>query len=159
MALVGQVSDPRAGTIPPGTDRRVARVIYFTRDGAAAGQSGTFQLMPCFLPDPGSGPAAIAITCDGLTRDLVVLSEVQVSLVRGDCRRRGLCNADDDYDISDPVALLSFLFSGGSAPACPAACDFSGDGSLDITDAVCLPSNLFLGGPSPTPPLASCEGS
>jgi len=60
-------------------------------------------------------------------------------------------------DISDPIYLLNFLFSGGPEPPCRDAADATDDGVLDISDAIRILSHLFIGGaefrriPSPWP--------
>ncbi len=53
--------------------------------------------------------------------------------------------------------LLSFLFSGGTAPSCRNACNGNGDDKLDISDGIYLLTHLFLGGPAPNPHSASCD--
>ena len=68
-------------------------------------------------------------------------------------------NADSRVNISDPIAVLEFLFIGGRRIACPdeagaftdaslAVADFNGDERLDISDGVSMLNWLFLGGPS-----------
>jgi PKD repeat protein len=68
-------------------------------------------------------------------------------------------NQDGNFDISDAVALLNFLFAGGAPPPCGeggisdagnvALLDANGDGNLDISDAAYKLSYLFTGGPEP----------
>jgi len=70
----------------------------------------------------------------------------------------GDVNSDGDLDLSDPIYLLSYLYSGGPEPA-PIACataysdllngDSNGDGDLDVSDPINLLSFLFSGGPGP----------
>ena len=84
---------------------------------------------------------------------------------------RGRVNAGDGIDISDPVYLLEFLFSGGPPPVCEDAADVNDDGTLDVSDPVYLLGYLFSGtsappapfpapGPDPTPDsLAECRPS
>ena len=67
--------------------------------------------------------------------------------------RRGDCNQDGLFDISDPVYLLSAQFAGGSLPECDDACDAGDDGRLDISDAVYLLNALVGGGAAPAPPV------
>ncbi|MCH2585638.1 MAG: hypothetical protein MK138_12815, partial [Planctomycetes bacterium] len=68
-------------------------------------------------------------------------------------------NADSRVNISDPIAVLEFLFIGGRRIACPdeagaftdaslAVADFNGDARLDISDGVSALGWLFLGGPA-----------
>ena len=59
--------------------------------------------------------------------------------------RRGDSNGSGDVDISDPLHLLNFLFSGGRAPRCRAEADVNRSGTIDISDAVALLSFLFSG--------------
>lgn len=73
--------------------------------------------------------------------------------------RRGDCNGDDRYDVSDPISLLGYLFLGNATPPCLDACDGDGDLALGITDAIFVLANLFTGGPAPPPPAASCGPS
>jgi hypothetical protein len=77
-------------------------------------------------------------------------------------------------NISDPVALLRYLFLDGSAALpCPGSVaeggnlkvlDANGDGRADLTDAVHVLGHLFLGGPAPhlgrgCTRIEGCDGS
>ncbi|MFQ5654938.1 MAG: hypothetical protein ACE5GW_09435 [Planctomycetota bacterium] len=90
----------------------------------------------------------------------VVITAVSCEIVHpilGTPFRRGDCNADAAIDISDAVALLSALFSGGTTPPCVDACDTNDDGGFDIADAVALLSALFIAGTPPPPaPYPDC---
>jgi hypothetical protein len=73
------------------------------------------------------------------------------------CTGCGDANSDGAVDISDAVSVISFIFSGGSAPA---DCNYfrgkgdaNGDGTVDISDAVYLISHIFSGGAAP-----HCQG-
>lgn len=70
--------------------------------------------------------------------------------------RRGNINADAAFDISDPLALLSFLFLGSTALACLKAADLNASGVLDLSDAIYELAFLFLGGPPLPGPFAEC---
>jgi hypothetical protein len=70
--------------------------------------------------------------------------------------KRGDVNNDKAYDISDPVAILTFLFQAGEIPTCLDAADINDDGLADISDAVAQLGNLFLGDPDPKDPFRSC---
>ena len=72
--------------------------------------------------------------------------------------RRGDVNADGQFDISDGIAGLSFLFLGFSAPPCKASADADGSGDIDLSDNVYLFDFLFRGGPPPTAPFPQCGG-
>ncbi|HZN60033.1 MAG TPA: DM13 domain-containing protein [Planctomycetota bacterium] len=58
---------------------------------------------------------------------------------------RGDANSDLKIDISDPIRVLTYLFSGGDPPPCLPAADANADGRLDISDAVATLSYLFVG--------------
>ena len=47
-------------------------------------------------------------------------------------------------NITDAIALLNFLFRGGSV-GCLAACDADGGGSLNLTDPIRILLSLFMG--------------
>lgn len=71
--------------------------------------------------------------------------------------RRGDANSDGSVDLSDGVAVLSFLFLGEVAPSCPDAADADDSGRLDISDAIRILGFLFLGdGPLPLPGPEEC---
>lgn len=59
--------------------------------------------------------------------------------------RRGDSNGSGEVDISDPLHILNFLFSGGSAPRCRAEADANRSRTVDISDAVALLNFLFSG--------------
>lgn len=76
---------------------------------------------------------------------------------RGGLQAPGDFNQDSELNISDPVALLGYLFLDGSSPLpCAGALgeggnaallDSNGDGRVDLADAVHALGFLFLGGP------------
>jgi hypothetical protein len=69
---------------------------------------------------------------------------------------RGDCNNDGLFNLSDAIFNLDFLFSGGSAPACPEACEVNGDHLNNLSDAIYILTFLFLGGPAPGGPFPGC---
>lgn len=66
--------------------------------------------------------------------------------------RRGDANRDAAVDLADGIAILQYLFAGGSLP-CLDAADVDDDGSLLLGDAITLFSYLFSGGPPPSQPF------
>ncbi|HVR76507.1 MAG TPA: dockerin type I domain-containing protein [Planctomycetota bacterium] len=66
---------------------------------------------------------------------------------------RGRTNEDDVVDLSDAVAILRYLFSGGAAPDPLDAADVNDDGVVDLVDPVYLLEYLFRGGPVIPPPF------
>lgn len=78
-----------------------------------------------------------------------------VAIVHDDPFVRGDVNQDGVVDVSDDVALRTFLFLPGGSN-CWDQADVNADGSLDTTDVVVLARFLFLGGPPPAPPWPGC---
>jgi hypothetical protein len=56
---------------------------------------------------------------------------------------RGDANSDGTVDISDPIAVLGFLFVGSEPPACMDSADSNDDGAVDIADPVMTLFTLF----------------
>jgi hypothetical protein len=69
---------------------------------------------------------------------------------------RGDVNVDGAVNISDPILLLGFLFTGARGPSCEDAADENDDGALDLSDAVLSLEILFLGSAGPPPPAGRC---
>ncbi|HVR74976.1 MAG TPA: lamin tail domain-containing protein [Planctomycetota bacterium] len=65
---------------------------------------------------------------------------------------RGDADASGKLDLTDAVAVLSFLFLGATAPRCLESADANDDGVIDLTDAIAVLRHLFLGGEAPAPP-------
>ncbi len=61
----------------------------------------------------------------------------------------GDADASGAIDISDAVWLISYIFTGGTAPNPIAAGDANCDGFVDISDAVYLIAYIFSGGAAP----------
>jgi len=77
---------------------------------------------------------------------------VQEKFVRGDATGEG------NVDISDAVAILNFLFLGGSVRCCDDALDANDDGAIDIGDPVFTLNFLFIGGAKIPPPYPLAGG-
>jgi hypothetical protein len=92
---------------------------------------------------------------------IAVAGESRVHLAPPACERfrRGDVDGDGAASITDPVLLLSHLFLGGAAPACPDAADADDSGVLDLTDAIYDLDWQFLGGPAPPAPGPDACGS
>ena len=68
---------------------------------------------------------------------------------------RGDANQDGARDVADPIAVLSYLFSGAGVLPCLDAADANDDETVNIADAVSLLMWLFGGG-GPPPEPAVC---
>ena len=70
----------------------------------------------------------------------------------------GDVNADGALDITDPIALLGYIFGGQAAPECLRIADINLDGIVDITDPISLLFWQFAAGPAPlSPPCGQCN--
>ncbi len=67
---------------------------------------------------------------------------------------RGDVNEDDTIEISDAIALLSYLFVGDLQLNCLDAADLNDDEGVDVGDAVFLLDYLFQSGTAPPAPLS-----
>jgi hypothetical protein len=72
--------------------------------------------------------------------------------------KRGDSDGNCGLDISDPIGLLNFLFSGGDAISCPDAGDADDNGRLEISDAIYVLNFLFLGQRPPVDPGPTTPG-
>lgn len=68
---------------------------------------------------------------------------------------RAEANGDGNFDISDPIMMLEYLFGSGS-PTCLSALDANDDGSIDVADAIFTLNALFGGGAVPPSPYPNC---
>lgn len=81
----------------------------------------------------------------------IVLGDALVKL-KNPGTLRGDANFDGQFDLSDPVTVISYAFLGGQAPECANAADFNLDQSLDLTDPITMLATLFLGAEAPGGP-------
>ena len=70
--------------------------------------------------------------------------------------QRGRVNSDGVVDLSDAVAIVSYLFLGGDEPSCLDSADVDDNGAIEISDTIYLLNHLFLGGRSPRTPFRNC---
>ncbi len=71
--------------------------------------------------------------------------------------RRGDVNDDGSVDISDPIVILGYLFSGASIPTCMDASDSNDDAQVNVGDAIHLLGYIFNNGtPPPAPGPFTC---
>ena len=68
---------------------------------------------------------------------------------------RADANADGNFDISDPITMLEYLFGMGQPP-CFKALDGNDDGGIDVADPIFTLSVLFAGGTTPPSPYPNC---
>lgn len=126
------------------------------------GSSPVFSSIPWFRKSPLFSAAWLIALLPAPGWLLSQLPQAPPPFVRGDVL------LDGALDISDPIALLTYLFRGGPRPACLDAADADDDGNLTIGDAIRTLEHLFTGGPplpgpfplaggDPTLDLLACE--
>ena len=96
------------------------------------------------LLTPESGSSELLLDIDGDEVDDFVLfpNEELPAELASLSAYRGDANHDDEIDISDPIAILSYLFLGREL-ACLSAADANKDGEIDISDPIRLLTFLF----------------
>ncbi|MEM7231388.1 MAG: hypothetical protein AAF517_04405 [Planctomycetota bacterium] len=123
-------------------------------DGQLTDKDAVFLLK--FLTEDGAPPPAPFPECgldetrDRFSRCDYRACEAISQFIRGDS------NGSGDFDITDAITVLNFLFIGGSRPPCFAAADLNGNQQVDLSDAVYALNTLFLGGPNPSAPYPNC---
>ena len=77
----------------------------------------------------------------------------------GDCVCSPFIRSDADADgatnLADAIAILDYLFIGGTIP-CNDAADIDDDGALDLSDPIVLLGYLFSNTPAPPAPFPDC---
>ena len=68
---------------------------------------------------------------------------------------RGDCDGNGSIDLADAVALLDYLFTGGSL-TCLATADVNDDSDMNLADPGTLLAYLYIGGSAPPEPFTSC---
>lgn len=97
---------------------------------------------------PMAGDYTVTLTVTGVCGRVESAMQSLTVLAVGDC------NGDGSVDIADPMFLGSYLFGGGPAPSCLAACEVNGDDATDLGDVVYSLNTLFSSGPAPVAPAA-----
>ena len=60
------------------------------------------------------------------------------------------------FDLSDAVMVLNYLFEEGGEPACMKSADVNDSTRVDLSDGIYLLFHLFAGGPRPPWPNQGC---
>ena len=101
---------------------------------------------------PRGSTDVVCVARDASGNSSQCVFRVTVSCGAEELFRRGDANVDGTADLSDAIATLSHLFTGGSLPACPDSADSNDDGTVDVSDAIWSLAYLFTGGPAPPAP-------
>ena len=101
-----------------------AYLKYADVDGNCSVNSDDATYLNNYLNNGGANPAECA--CTDITVDSCAIQSI------------GDVNNDGTYDISDLVALMAFLYQGGSAPPIMSNADVNGDCVIDTNDVVLM---------------------
>jgi hypothetical protein len=147
----------------PGASQRLATLHFSLKENAPLGTT-SLGFIPLIVREPESvdstrvffqNVAMARSPVDPLTDpvrvEVVALAGLALAVRAGEFSR-GDANGDGGVDISDPVAVLRYLFAGGQPPACLDAADADDSGTVDVTDPVYVLRFLFRGGPAMPPP-------
>lgn len=141
------------------TESLVVRVEYQTVAHNLIGDE-TGRLTTVSFSDNVGSPAVANEVVVGSSSLSVELTQSVIDLVPvlAEPFLRGDCNNDTNPNLADGVWLLNYLFVGGPASDCLAACDTDGDLNLGLLDAVMLIQHWIIGGPPPAAPYPNCGG-
>lgn len=90
-------------------------------------------------------------------RDSLVIYKLNMdSGLEGEEFKRGDVNSDSEFNLSDAILILNYLFKAGPELDCEDAADVNDDEVLDISDPILLFSYMFKGGNEPLPPFEEC---
>jgi hypothetical protein len=112
-------------------------------DGPAGTITGTPNWMATYFFTVAVADASAPTKVDTLACTMVITTSPPPPYICGDADATGA------VDISDPVFLISYIFSGGPAPSPVARGNVNCDAGIDISDVVYLIAYIFSGGPAP----------
>ena len=144
---------PDGGTFTAATDVSLSGAageeIRYTLDGTDPSPDSALYTAAFSLT--GSATVKARAFAGGKNPSPVAAASFTVNIPPPELFIRGDATLDGVLDISDAVAVLNFLYLGGSL-SCEDAADFDANGSLDITDPIGIVTFLYLGGDPPSPP-------
>ncbi len=142
--------------LAPGLDRRLTHLVFDVDASAPRGSSTSVELL---VDDTGSRILS-TFAIDGISvRPVLEASEVRIATAEQERLSffiRGDFDHNSTIDLSDPIAILNFLFIANSdEPVCFDAADVNDVGTVDISSAISLLNFLFIGGNAPAVPYPS----
>jgi hypothetical protein len=140
---------------PGGTETALGITLEGERPPAGGSRSGTLR---CRDGLAFALPVENVATVDGASGPFCSCRGVGVRFTAVEPVPFRRCDPNDDgaLDVSDPLALLGWLFLTGEAPPCRPAADCNADREVNVTDAVYALLHLFHGGPPPPAPFPAC---
>ena len=161
-AVVGEAEGSEAGFIsavilsfvapahlPAGRLNSIAKLTY--RVGTVPGTGTMVRFVADelrTLPESPTVGVAIEVGADGGGPQTVVHGRLEVPFV---AFRRGDVNDSGALEVTDAINFLTWMFLGGTAPACMDAADADNNGRLGLSDAINVLVFLFGGDAPPGP--------
>lgn len=139
--------------LPPGGPHRIANLVINVSPDATPGT----RTIIAIRNQLGRPPLSNIFTVEGRSVLPVlgeggVVSIERLTLPPPRFFLRGDADANGAVELTDAVAILSYLFTGGPAPGCLDAADATDDGALNLTDAIFTLNFLFKSERYPLPP-------
>jgi len=153
LGMVGSLISPADSTIAPGVNQEVATITYEPVPRAKNGVETLLEFVDCLKANENTEVAKCVVTCNSASRKPL---KVPGRVLMEGCFKRGDCNCDGEFDISDPITILKWLFVSNTQPCCMEACDANDDGELDMSDGIAKLTRLFIGAPPLAEPFKSC---
>jgi len=155
LDATGSNTEPATG--PEQNPVAVCRFLIAYTIPATEGDSCDVTLSYIDGLQSGGNPVPNKVTQDGQSVVPQVAQKTITVTASAGQQLAGDCNQDGDFDISDAICLLGFLFQAtppalpcgplGNSPENLAVFDVNGDASIDLSDAVFKLAFLFSGGP------------
>lgn len=141
---------------PGGTETVLGITLEAARPAGGGSVSGTLRCRDGLAA--AGAPASNLVTVRGDVGPFCDCRQVAVRFTAEERVPFRRCDANDDGDLalSDPLAVLGWLFLGGAAPACRPAADCNADRTVNVADAVYALLHLFHGGSPPPAPYPEC---
>ncbi len=157
LDAAGAALDELGGKSPESIEGFLLRGGLFEARGkdreALSAYESALDLFEAKAPDAQEPPVEL-LAAYQTVQTRIIERKLPVETIRF---RRGDFTGDGQLDISDPVAVLGYLFLGATPdPECAASADGNADLNIDLTDAVYLLGYLFLGSDEPPPPFPGC---
>jgi len=155
LGLLVEATPPFVGTTLPPTHEplRLATVEFQISEEVDCGETLAIEFCEG-INASGKVPLYNVYSAENQSFEAVTFG-TSVDVESAELFRRGDCNWDDGFSISDPISILNAVFFRdvfNFVPVCEDACDANDDGRLDLSDSMTLLYWLFLGGEEPPAP-------
>ncbi len=138
--------DPGAGTIVNAED--LSSVIVLAVNQTIATAADTLYVAVVLAGQPTSGGTLVGLR-NAISAGYAIICNRNLIPNNGGCCKCGDADNNGSWNIADAIYIISYLYSGGQAPAQTCLGDANGSGWVELCDAVYLIEYIFLFGPPP----------